>query len=222
MSATARPPRKRFSRAQVRAREYWRGQLAERADEAHKLCWFAAKQMWSHVQKVLRCCPEMDSEDLIQGALLRIQQCPPAIRNLEFSTWIVNGFRFYLHGLLDRRPVNARHLGFVSGVSRDGISLIDLRGELDPPLGLAGVASEVHEALERLASHTTGGDRARRILELRHGLRGETPHTLDECSVVLGISKERVRQIEALALKFLWTRLRSYRPQASSREAGHE
>jgi len=46
-------------------------------------------------------------------------------------------------------------------------------------------------------------ERERRVLELRFGLNGGTPQTLDEVGRVFGITRERVRQIENHALKKL-------------------
>jgi RNA polymerase primary sigma factor len=43
-------------------------------------------------------------------------------------------------------------------------------------------------------------DRDRRVLELRYGLRGEEPHTLEHIGKRLGITRERVRQIEVESL----------------------
>jgi RNA polymerase sigma factor (sigma-70 family) len=52
---------------------------------------------------------------------------------------------------------------------------------------------------------TTLDSREQLILKLRFGLEGETPRTLIEISHVLGVSKERVRQIQDRALKRLRT-----------------
>ncbi len=46
-------------------------------------------------------------------------------------------------------------------------------------------------------------ERERRVLELRFGLNGESPRTLDEVGRVFGVTRERVRQIENHALKKL-------------------
>jgi len=46
-------------------------------------------------------------------------------------------------------------------------------------------------------------DRQRRVLELRFGLDGGHPRTLQEIGVVLDVTRERARQIEAEALKKL-------------------
>jgi RNA polymerase primary sigma factor len=45
--------------------------------------------------------------------------------------------------------------------------------------------------------------RMRRVLALRFGLDGESPQTLEEVGVGLGITRERVRQLEARALREL-------------------
>jgi RNA polymerase primary sigma factor len=42
--------------------------------------------------------------------------------------------------------------------------------------------------------------RERRVLELRYGLAGETPHTLDEVGRAFNVTRERVRQIESQSL----------------------
>ena len=57
--------------------------------------------------------------------------------------------------------------------------------------------TEPHElaaALERL------DERERRVLELRYGLRDEHQRVLAEVGRVLGVSRERARQLEARAL----------------------
>ena len=56
---------------------------------------------------------------------------------------------------------------------------------------------ELTEALERLKP------RMRNVLTLRFGLDGQKPRTLEEVGVGLGITRERVRQLETRALKEL-------------------
>lgn len=57
------------------------------------------------------------------------------------------------------------------------------------------------EYLERMLA--TLQDKERRILEMRFGLHGQQEHTLEEVGKVLGITRERVRQLEMRALKKL-------------------
>jgi RNA polymerase primary sigma factor len=47
------------------------------------------------------------------------------------------------------------------------------------------------------------GDRHRRVLELRYGLDGGRPRTLEEIGVILNVTRERVRQIEHQSLQKL-------------------
>ena len=55
----------------------------------------------------------------------------------------------------------------------------------------------LREALENL------GYRERRVLELRYGLGGEHPRTLDEVGRTFNVTRERIRQIENQSLKKL-------------------
>ncbi|MDQ3857566.1 MAG: sigma-70 family RNA polymerase sigma factor [Actinomycetota bacterium] len=56
---------------------------------------------------------------------------------------------------------------------------------------------ELRSALQRL------NERMRHVIELRFGLTGEKPRTLEEVGAELGVTRERVRQLEARALREL-------------------
>ena len=58
-----------------------------------------------------------------------------------------------------------------------------------------------NEALDRALEVIPARDR--KVLELRYGLRGEEPHTLEQIGKRLGMTRERVRQIEVDSLKRL-------------------
>ena len=47
--------------------------------------------------------------------------------------------------------------------------------------------------------------RDRRIVELRYGIDGEQPQTLDQVAKLFGLTRERTRQIEDAALRKLST-----------------
>ena len=53
--------------------------------------------------------------------------------------------------------------------------------------------------------------RERRVLELRYGLDGEQPRTLDEVGRTFNVTRERVRQIENQSLKKLQAMAESQR-----------
>jgi RNA polymerase primary sigma factor len=56
---------------------------------------------------------------------------------------------------------------------------------------------ELDEAMSRLSP------RMRHVLELRFGLSGHAPQTLEEVGAALGVTRERVRQLESRALREL-------------------
>jgi RNA polymerase primary sigma factor len=58
-------------------------------------------------------------------------------------------------------------------------------------------SAELSDALGKL------NDRMRRVLELRYGLNGERPRSLEDVGAVLGVTRERVRQLEASAFREL-------------------
>ena len=57
------------------------------------------------------------------------------------------------------------------------------------------------ETLEKILSQPS--QRERRVLELRYGLNGEHPRTLDEVGRAFNVTRERIRQIENQSLKKL-------------------
>jgi RNA polymerase primary sigma factor len=56
---------------------------------------------------------------------------------------------------------------------------------------------EISEALAKL------NPRMRRVIELRYGLAGEKPRSLEEVGSLLGVTRERVRQLESSAFREL-------------------
>lgn len=59
------------------------------------------------------------------------------------------------------------------------------------------LVEEIRDVLQKLS------ERERRIIIMRFGLNGEREHTLQEIGVEIGVSRERIRQIEADALRQL-------------------
>jgi RNA polymerase sigma factor (sigma-70 family) len=89
------------------------------------------------------------------------------------------------------------------------VTLADLIGDEDA----LDTALEVADSDER-ASVTEAvsalGERSRRVLELRYGIDGREPRTLEQVAGELELSRERVRKLEARALREL-----SMRPELS-------
>jgi RNA polymerase primary sigma factor len=76
--------------------------------------------------------------------------------------------------------------------------LEDVNSE-QPDLVLAEMlrTAELRTALAQLS------ERMRHVLELRFGLTGAAPKTLEEVGSELGVTRERVRQLESRALREL-------------------
>jgi RNA polymerase primary sigma factor len=74
------------------------------------------------------------------------------------------------------------------------------------------VEKDLHQSMRR-AMHDLS-DRERLVLALRFGLGEESEHSLEQVAQRLGISRERVRQIEAGALRRM-RQLRPFHPRAA-------
>lgn len=62
---------------------------------------------------------------------------------------------------------------------------------------------ELKEAVNKAIQSAQLTPRKRQILEMRFGLNGEEEHTYEEVAEVFGVTRERIRQIEASALRRL-------------------
>jgi RNA polymerase primary sigma factor len=124
---------------------------------------------------------------------------------------------------LNRDPVPeeiAHESGFDLKRVRELLELVEDPVSLETPVGdgdsiyadmLEDVNSEQpdHALAELLRGNELStalaalNERMRHVLELRFGLTGEKPRTLEEVGVELGVTRERVRQLESRALREL-------------------
>jgi RNA polymerase sigma factor (sigma-70 family) len=74
---------------------------------------------------------------------------------------------------------------------------------------------QVHSALDQLSP------REREVLEMRFGLKDGQSHTLEEVGRAFGVTQERIRQIEAKALRKLHHPFRRRKPHDHSDECPH-
>jgi RNA polymerase primary sigma factor len=82
----------------------------------------------------------------------------------------------------------------------------------DPGATSPGIAADQHLLRERIAEVLRSlTPREREVIEMRFGLRDGQPRTLDEVARTYGITRERIRQIEARSLVKLRQPLRSLR-----------
>ncbi len=114
----------------------------------------------------------------------------------------------------------AKESGFPEKRVRELLDLVEDPVSLETPVGdgesmYADLIEDVHsERPDELTSKKLRRNelaeallllnpRMRRVLSLRFGLNGETPQTLEEVGAGLGITRERVRQLESRALREL-------------------
>ncbi len=74
----------------------------------------------------------------------------------------------------------------------------------DPKAALQVESSEARELREKLEAPLSSlSEREERIVRLRFGIGNDTTHTLEEVGRIIGLSRERVRQIEVEAIQKL-------------------
>ncbi|MFN2627937.1 MAG: RNA polymerase sigma factor RpoD/SigA [Gaiellaceae bacterium] len=124
---------------------------------------------------------------------------------------------------LNREPTTAelaKESGFLEARVHELLDLVEVPVSLETPVGdgesMYGdlvedansdqpdeTASRKLRSRELATALTLLNPRMRRVVALRFGLEGETPQTLEEVGAVLGITRERVRQLESRALREL-------------------
>jgi RNA polymerase primary sigma factor len=117
-------------------------------------------------------------------------------------------------------PELAKESGFTEKRVQELLDLVEDPVSLETPVGdgesmYADLIEDIHsERPDETTSHKLRrkelaeallrlNPRMRRVLSLRFGLNGEPPQTLEEVGIGLGITRERVRQLESRALREL-------------------
>src|SRR3954471_5165263 len=116
---------------------------------------------------------------------------------------IANEAKLPLHQVLDVRSASRSPISLEEPVGDDGeTSFSDFLADseaIDPADAVEDRLRQ--EALQLGLEHLP--ERNRRVLELRYGLDGRDPRTLDEIGREFGLTRERIRQIEVEALRDL-------------------
>jgi len=108
-----------------------------------------------------------------------------------------------LYQVLDVRKAARSPISLEEPVGDDGeSSFSDFLADAEAIDPMDAVSDQLrHEALQMGLSALP--ERYRRVLELRYGLDGQDPRTLDEIGREFGLTRERIRQIEVEALRDL-------------------
>ena len=117
----------------------------------------------------------------------------------KLAAWLKKGgHRPMLVSVDVYRPAAREQLKIVAKSIEAKLYEGDQKGEAAGSALVERLAKEaLREALENLSY------RERRVLELRYGLGGEHPRTLDEVGRTFNVTRERIRQIENQSLKKL-------------------
>ena len=94
------------------------------------------------------------------------------------------------------------------GTDPDAGKVADLISDDNAVMPWSGVSEETNAELIRELVHTLN-PREQKILRERFALTGGEPRTLEEIGVDFGLTRERIRQLEAAALRKLRERLES-------------
>jgi RNA polymerase sigma factor (sigma-70 family) len=137
-----------------------------------------------HIE-TLRTYPSLEDAEMIATAL------GSTVREL-FPKWI-NEFKKYRNSVVTEHIITERLLE-----NPDLLSLPDPE-DMEDKVNNEILKDDIDKALGRLS------EREKKVMELRFGLRGGSPKHLDEVGAILGVSRERVRQIEARVFRKLKT-----------------
>ena len=135
------------------------------------------------------------SELISEGniCLIRAVECYDFSREARFATYATWALTKHFARVVPEE--NYRMSAFVTGQQARLDAVGDVR---ESSYERTELTEHIRAILDRAIVHLT--ERERTVVESRYGTRGESAKTLEEIGQLIGLTRERVRQIEARAL----------------------
>ena len=118
-------------------------------------------------------------------------------------------FRYIDEFVTLKSQTTVLHEGTGSKFIKEGFNVLDLslgEGELKNRILQMQLVSRYEQEIDEGRRRNAGNDlspREQEVLEYRYGLKGDHPCTLEEVGKKMNVTRERIRQIEAKALRKL-------------------
>lgn len=138
----------------------------------------------------------MSYEDIIQTAKLRLLNLKTVLAHFKQSTLLCSAVRWTVYRICENSR-QKRKLPSLEFIGRGDFSLPDTSEPTESFVSEWLMHDSVRDVISRLHQ------RDRNVLEMRFGLRDGKEMTLSEIGNAMGITRERVRQIERRALERL-------------------
>lgn len=157
-----------------------------------------------HMAKKWSCHSPYTIDELICDGNLALIRCVDKFdvrKGFRFSTYATGGIiHMFLNSYKTYSRLITHELGIADELLADiGVDQHDDIGDADHKIMMNGAFEIINPALQQL------GPREQEIIALRYGLKTGESSTLAETGEIMGVTKERIRQIQASALEKLTT-----------------
>jgi len=167
---------------------YWIEQYVRRAVEEYSKTIRIPPHAWTALRKWLK------QWDIMHGKLGRDPTLAEMAKKMH---WTANQIRTVLNAHEVIKGTTSLEMPIYSDENQDTIGDTIANENDSNPADLISVL-KIHDELKNALKEI--GDRERMIIEMRYGIAGQNPMTLQEIGEKLKLSRERVRQIEERAL----------------------